>query len=96
MNKKNLKKIFFPLRTGRNRFFYRNGTVSSPLKPMVEPLETGIREKDQVTGSRNREDLERDTLVRAIHLDTHRDTLKNKTPTLNKKTSKTAHHRVKR
>ena len=36
MNKKNLKKIFFPLRTGRNRFFYRNGTVSSPLNPMFD------------------------------------------------------------
>ena len=35
MNKKNLKKIFFPLKTGRNRFFVRNGTVSSPLNPMV-------------------------------------------------------------
>ena len=34
MNKKNLKKIFFPFRTGRNRFFYRNGTASSPLNPM--------------------------------------------------------------
>jgi len=35
MNKKNLKKIFFSLRTGRNRFFFRNGTASSPLNPMI-------------------------------------------------------------
>ena len=35
MNKKNLKKIFFRLKTGRHRFFFRNGTVSSPLNPMV-------------------------------------------------------------
>ena len=35
MNKKNLKKIFFPLKTGRYRFFNRNETASSPLNPMV-------------------------------------------------------------
>ena len=34
MNKKNLKKIFFPLKTGRNRFFHKNETASSPLNPM--------------------------------------------------------------
>ena len=34
MNKKNLKKIFFPLKTGRYRFFNRNETASSPLNPM--------------------------------------------------------------
>ena len=35
MNKKYLKKIFFPLKTGRNRFFYKNETASSPLNPML-------------------------------------------------------------
>ena len=35
MNKKNLKKIIFPLITGRNRFCFRNESVSSPLNPMV-------------------------------------------------------------
>ena len=35
MNKKNLKKIFFSLKTGRNRFCGRNERVSSPLNPML-------------------------------------------------------------
>ena len=35
MNKKNLKKNIFPLITGRNRFCFRNESVSSPLNPMV-------------------------------------------------------------
>ena len=32
---KNIKKIFFILSTGRNRFFAKFGTVSSPLNPML-------------------------------------------------------------
>ena len=42
INKKNLKKNYFPLKTGRNRFFFRNGTVSSPLNPMNFRVKTKV------------------------------------------------------
>ena len=50
-----------------------NAAILGTGTTSLEPLETGIREKDRVTGSRNRADLERDTLVRDIHLNIHLD-----------------------